>query len=55
MNHIISSSCNPENENISDLCNIFSKNFHICNEGVLQISLGGKAHGFNRGMKAFLF
>lgn len=21
----------------------------------LQISLGGKAHGFNRGMKAFLF
>lgn len=22
---------------------------------VLQISLGGKAHGFNRGMKAFLF
>lgn len=35
MNHIISSSCNPENEKISDLCNIFSKNFHICNEGVL--------------------
>ena len=22
---------------------------------ILQISLGGKAHGFNRGMKAFLF
>lgn len=35
MNHIISSFCNPENEKTSDLCNIFSKNFHICNEGVL--------------------
>ena len=36
MNHIISSFCNPENEKTSDLCNIFSKNSHICNEGVLK-------------------
>lgn len=36
MNHTISSFCNPENEKTSDLCNIFSKNSHICNEGVLR-------------------
>lgn len=36
MKRITISFCNPGNEKISDLHNIFSKNSHICNEGIFK-------------------